>query len=210
MAFDKLPAAFGKDWSDAQNRWNLLRALFPFGGTSDILSGGNRWYGIVKALPTKPTPVAGDRCAFEAAANVLWLFVFDGTWWNFIGGPPLIAASNVERALAKEPYTSLPTDPLSIVVPLQGDYDITISGNLNNVAANRNALLSYSIGAAEAKDEWAIQVLSASTVATSPSLKTRQAGIAAAAKIEEKGRSVAAAEVKFTRRRLEVLPVKVK
>jgi hypothetical protein len=31
MATDRLPAAFGQSWAQAQNNWNRLRSLFPIG-----------------------------------------------------------------------------------------------------------------------------------------------------------------------------------
>jgi hypothetical protein len=178
------------------------------------LAAGNRNYGIVEALPTSPTPAKGDVCRYKAAAGVYWDLVYTEETefpWAKIGGPPLYAASKVERALTNQTaYVSLPTDPLSFTVPLKGDYDITIAGAINNKAENQSLFLSYAIGATAASDDWCVAQVVVGGVAQVPgALPTRQLGVVAGAKIEEKGRTGGAYEVSFARRRLIADPMRV-
>lgn len=168
-------------------------------------------HGLVEALPTSAA-IVGDRCTYKAdkVNGIFWDLVYDGEGefpWKFNGGAPMFAVSNEPRSLNNAAYTSLPTDPLSITVPLKGDYNIRIEAGINNVAAAREGHLSYAIGATAANDIWAIRNISAAQVLVSMSLETRQTGVAASAKVEEKGKS--SGEVSFSRRRLWVQPVRV-
>lgn len=168
-----------------------------------------RDFGIVEALPTSEA-VKGDRCTFKAATGVYWRLVYtdeESKYWE-AGGPPLVSSSAEERALTNAAYTSLPTDPLKITVPLAGDYDIEIGGTINDITENREGRLSYAVGGTAASDAWAIDVLVVGgTGVITSSLKTRHTGVAASAVIEEKAKSVA--ECKYRHRRLWVDPVRV-
>lgn len=189
--------------------FRTVEQLFP---VRDMASG-NRNYGVVEALPTSPAPAKGDVCRYKAAAAVYWdlLYTAEATWpWAKIGGPPLYVASATERAISSATYASLPTDPLSLTVPLKGDYDITIEGLINCVAESRSGFLSYAVGATAASDNWAAVNLVVNGIgATTCALGTRHTEVAASAKIEEKARSGTAVETKYRTRRLRVDPVRV-
>jgi hypothetical protein len=171
----------------------------------------SRDWGIVTALPTGAK--SGDVCTYKAAAGVYWRLTYTAESaefpWNKIGGAPLIAVSNVARKLVGETYTSLPTDPLSITVPLKGDYDMTIQAECYNLVAGRQPLLSYAIGATVASDNWCCDFYgNGAAGAASATCTTRQTGVAVSAKVEEKAKSIGG-ETQFNRRRLIIDPVRV-
>jgi hypothetical protein len=177
-----------------------------------------RDFGLVAALPTSPTPEVGDRCTYIAdkTNGVLWELRYTGEGtlkWSFCGGPPLSASSNENREItSKETYVALPTDPLSITVPLKGDYDIRVEAAIGPPAtASAFGGISYAIGATVASDNWAGLYRTAAAAASSAAveLTTRQLAVAASASIAENARTGGAYTVGFSRRRLAVTPVRV-
>lgn len=175
----------------------------------EYLDTKNAQASILTSLPTKS--VVGRRILYKAAAGVYWQLLYTGeeTYpWAKIGGPPLVARSDTGRASNETTYKSLPTDPLSITVPLAGDYDITIAAAIYNVAANRTGWLSYEVGGTAASDNWAATFFSASAGTASTALTTRQTAITASAAITEKAKRETG-EVQFFRRRLIIDPVRV-
>lgn len=193
--------------------------LLDAGGKSNLLQldakRKERDFGLVTELPA--SPVKGDRCKYVADSTngVIWDLVYDGEGsfpWKKIGGPPLYAFSNAERTLTnKVAFESLPTDPLKITAPLKGDYDIRIEVAMVTTTLAGQGLLSYAIGATAANDNWAASFLSpaGATAVADVSKTTRQLAVAAAANIEEKGRTAGNYGVGYARRRLTVDPVRV-
>lgn len=172
-------------------------------------------YGIVTGLPVTGLTV-GSRCIFDTGtAGVMWWLIYDGVGtypWKKIGGPPLYAASNVTRSLTNQlTYASLPTDPLTIVAPLAGDYLMTIECTLTTPANTQSGFLSYAIGATAANDNWCLgQLTNAGGALVNPdSLTTLQTGVAASASIIEKGKSGGNYVITYDRRRLRIDPVRV-
>jgi hypothetical protein len=182
-------------------------------------------FGLVEALPTS-SAVAGDTCIFIASKTngVFWQLIYDGEGeypWKKIGGPPLAARSDTDRFLNNQTsYVSLPTDPLSITLPLKGDWDITAEvqeGITHPEESFRESRYSYSVGATPASDSWAVLMLTEVNGAGGPSAKiifsgakkTRHLGVPAGAVIEEKARNGGNYESQFGKRRLWVDPVRV-
>jgi len=172
-------------------------------------------YGLVGSLPVG-APL-GSRCIFQVTASVFWHLINDGVQpfpWKKIGGPPLEEQSDTARELTnKVAYESLPSDPLTIEVPLKGDYDITIQGQMILPATvNSAGLHSYAIGAVVASDNWAAVLqnptatgfLVASVVSTKRQLK-----LVASDKVIEKARTSGNFKVEWKLRRLIVDPVRV-
>jgi hypothetical protein len=98
------------------------------------LKAGIRQYGIVTALPSSPSK--GDRCVFDTGTTgVYWELVYTGeeTYpWAKVGGPPLLkqqfgSTRTIENQTTYEP---LPTDPLSIELPLGGDYHVALTADI--------------------------------------------------------------------------------
>lgn len=170
-----------------------------------------RDWGLQTVLPQTGLCIVGDRCTFaaNAASGVFWDLIFDGEGslpWKKLGGPPLVASSNTERTLnSKTSYEPLPTDPLSIVTPLTGDYDITIS---SVIAANAGQLgaISYAVGATAASDTWC---QAGSEGAFDGFKVTRHLNVPKSVSIAEKARTGGAYPIIFNRRRLLIDPVRV-
>lgn len=182
---------------------------------------GFRDFGIVEALPTTEA-VKNDRCSYVAdkTNGVLWELRYDGEGsypWKKVGGPPMLATSNVSRELNNQTtYVSLPTDPLSLTLPLNGDYDVEITCGLTCTSAGtpvREARVSYSFGATAAEDTWGAVSYSDSSanarILVEVVKKTRWTSKVAAEKIEEKGRTGGAYIASWSRRRLWLDPVRV-
>ncbi len=173
-----------------------------------------RDFGLVEALPTSEA-VKGDRCSYIAdkTNGVVWNLVYDGEGefpWKSSGGAALSGRADLQRSLTNAAYTNLPTDPISVTVPLKGDYNIKIEGELLSTGENRGGSLSYTVGATAASDNWAASIFGASAqLITTSSLETPHTGVAAGANIEEKAKCGGAYEIKFGKRRLWVRPVRV-
>ncbi len=173
-----------------------------------------RDFGLVTELPTAKA-LAGDRCTYKAdnANGVFWELIYDGEGefpWKKVGGSPLYTSSNTERKLKNKAFTSLPTDPLKITVPLKGDYDMRIEAMVSPNGGGVAGYLSYAIGATAANENWCISSLgAAANLEVEMSKTTRQLGVAAAAVVEEKAKCSGENESYFRRRRLSVDPVRV-
>lgn len=175
---------------------------------------GRDW-GPVTTLPTGA--LYGDRCTFiaSASAGVYWQLVYDGAAsfpWKYVGGSPLEVHSNTSRTLTNQTtYASLPTDPLSLTVPLAGDYDVEVQANLLlSSAGGGSGSISYAVGGTAASDTWAANtILLAQFSAASVASRARQLSLAASASIAEKGRTGGNYGVQFNVRRLIVTPVRV-
>lgn len=181
--------------------------------TTDM-AAGNRWYGIVTSLPTSPTPANGDRCIYKAAIGHYWELVYTGeeTYpWAYAGGPRLHTFSNTSRQLEnKTTYVSLPTDPLSIVLPgLKGEWDLTIEARTNLGAASRAGQLSYEVGATAASDNWSGRLFSTANGIGEVCKTYRHAITTASVTITEKGRTEGAYPVEWSARHLWATPVRV-
>jgi hypothetical protein len=181
---------------------------------SGLESEGNVDWGIVSALPVGAA--LGDTCLFKAATGVYWQLQYTGEAiypWAKIGGPPLVARSDTGRALTNQvAYASLPTDPLKIVAPLKGDYDIRIEAAIESPAVVSSlGGHSYSVGATAANDNWAGFGWSAGAATTflDGGKTTRHFELAALAEIIERARTGGAYTVTFYRRRLVLDPVRV-
>lgn len=129
-----------------------------------------------------------------------------GKRWEFIGGAPLYVRDDTSRTRANTAYGDL-TSPLSLTIPLAGDYDITIEADLFVSTNGYSAVLSYAVGATAASDAWAVSESNTIT-SVSGSKTTRHTGISASASIAEKAKASGGTGT-FLNRRLSVLPVRV-
>lgn len=202
---------------EVQQVLDWLAAQFPI--QQENLA--DRHHGMVSELPVAARP--NDRCTYKAdpANGVYWELVYDGVGelpWKKIGGPPLAVRSDEQRNLLnKTVYESLPVDPLALTLPLKGDYDVRVESLIApGLAAATGQLLarvSYSIGATAAEDKWGCAALidgaAAERVFSDVGKTTRQVGMAAATKIEEKAKTGGNYECAWSRRRLFANAVRV-
>ena len=177
-----------------------------------------RDFGIVRALPTNAG--IGDRCSYQFetttnAPNGLWELVYDGVGihpWKCVGGAPMYAEDNDARSTTSATYVDVPTDPMSITVPLAGDYLITIQSTAAAIVDSVNVYHSYAVGGTAASDAWAIRnfATGASIIEAAASKTTKHSTVSASAVIAEKIRSATGGStVQVDDRRLIVLPLKV-
>lgn len=175
-------------------------------------------FDYVTTLPAGP--VDGQMCAYGADPTngvIWWLRYRSGSSssykWEYLGG----AALKVEVTGQEAPPNSLTyvdfATPMSVTVPLAGDYDI---GHGAFIAPMQTAsvFISYSVGATAASDTDAVRwmVQDAGTVRDSGSVARfrRKTGIAAGSAIALKGRVADTTATGQTNNRwLEATPVRV-
>jgi|GEM_PF-5745902 hypothetical protein len=230
----------GSAWRTLGNPIGVMNADVSFGGYKATNLGTPTAAGdaatknyvdtrvpLVTVLPANP--VDGQEVYFlaDATNGVIWRLRYrayqaDGTTpnpstfkWEVVGGAPLLSATDTtirQLPAGTTTYTAL-TGALSITVPLAGDYDVTIMGDMNlQTAGAIAAILSYFVGGVTAPatvDGFSCSV--AWSVNTVSGVKTtRQTGVPAAAVIAERARLNAAGSIgNYSNRRLIVQPVRV-
>jgi hypothetical protein len=135
--------------------------------------------------------------------------------WVFVGGSPLQASVDTSETTASAAYAALASAGPSVVVPVAGDYEISVeslqTGASNNADAQR--LHSFDVGATGAIDNDAAWSTNPTTVGTSirVSATRRKAGIPAGAAIVSKYKraGLSTAAVGFAYRRIAAVPVAV-
>lgn len=162
---------------------------------------------------TFPTvPFEGQRYTYVADATngVLWTFEYHATassydWW-FVGGPALMATVATAQGTTSATYTALGTAGPVVTVPFAGDWDVYLSGTLEeDVAAN--AFMSYDIGGTGAVD---VDAINAGTpTRTSPSRLKRKTAVAASTVLTAKYRSDGVNTATFRERTIAITPVRI-
>lgn len=182
--------------------------------TTDM-AAGNRWYGVVEALPTSPTPSKGDRCSYvvNKTNGIQWELVYDGEGeypWKKIGGPSLIEEVATEESTASTSYTNLATTGPSVTTPLKGDYIVRHGAYILAGAATQGAFrMSYAVGAEAAVDADAVVGVQKETLGlASTAREKRKTAIAASAAIVAKYKA-SAGTAKFGARWLSIDPIRV-
>jgi hypothetical protein len=111
---------------------------------------------VVTSLPTNP--IDGDEVIFlaDAKSGILWHLKYrasaDSKYrWEFVGGSPLRKLYNGRLSTASTSYTTLTNGP-SLVVPLPGEYRITVGAKSFTPGAYAHVIMSYSIGGGAASD----------------------------------------------------------
>lgn len=212
-----LPGGSVSDPASDQN----FRALADRGREieADDLAPGNRWYGIVEALPS--SPAEGDRCVLKATATgadatVYWGLVYDEGEaerpWSVIGGAPLHAFDNDLRTLTNQTsYASLPTDPISVTLPsVKGNWDIEVSAEVDT-DGTASGYISYAVGATAANDNWSARFGTEGGVGGNADVgkRYRHTSVASGAKIEEKARTGGNYAIDWSKRHLWIMPLRL-
>lgn len=186
--------------------WRTLS--FASSGTS--ISAGT-------SLPSSPTD--GDVYIYNADTTdgVKWMFQYrnagaSGKKWEFIGGSPLYEEDPDTRSTTSTSYVSVPTDPITITIPLAGDYDIEIQSSLYTLGSGYGVNHSYAISSynsGNASDDWAVSQSNTLT-GISAAKVSRHYGLSASATLTEKLRSThSSATGVILARRIIVTPVRV-
>lgn len=117
-------------------------------------------------------------------------------------------ADNTQRTTGSTTYTTL-TSPLSLTVPLAGDYAVRVDVDIQNSSGSVQTFLSYTVGGTPADDNWAAEIFTTATNLLVPgTLETTQTGVAANAVIQEQAR-VTGGTGSYKKRRLWIRPVRV-
>lgn len=115
--------------------------------TEDLIQSFSRHshdFGLVTSLPSKP--LDGDRCTYTDSREnptYRWDLIFNGRSqspykWEYTGGTPMQGAADASRSSSSTTYVAPATDPISLALPLAGDYDITIKSRLEVSGSERN------------------------------------------------------------------------
>lgn len=204
-----LPEQFGRNWAQAQGTWNILKNILRSLLTDFI---------PVEALPTTRLE-KGRFVIFKAATGVYWLLLYTGeeTYpWAKIGGSALIVQDDDARTLTNvTTFEDLPTDPMSLTLPLDGDYDISIAGSINHSSQGtlRVGRISYAIGSTEAGTNWSVTLIwegvGNGRIGAYGANETRWFNRKNGEKVSEKAKTDGNYAVEFSRRRLRINPVRV-
>jgi len=109
-------------------------------------------FGVVNKGSAFPaSPIDGEQFDLQesvmSAAGVRWRFVYNAakSWWEFVGGAPLIASSDSPVSTSSTTYVN--QGDMTIDLPYLGRYDIRVEALLttNNVAGN-GACISIGYG----------------------------------------------------------------
>lgn len=122
------------------------------------------------SLPSSPVDGHLYDYLADATNGIVWRFRYNAGSassykWEFIGGAPLFAIIDTQETAPITTYGDCATVGPSIVLPLAGDYDVTIGAQVyGSIGAAGKTAMSYAIGAtaAAAADE----IMSQSSVAT--------------------------------------------
>lgn len=134
------------------------------GGGSTLASNEGRG----TTIPTASL-VEGMLFVYQAdnTNGVEWLLKYNSSEttykWRAVGGPPLWTEDTTSGSTASTSYTNTPGGPVSITVPVAGDYMIEVGALLtatNNGATGVTAYVSYDINGAGAADADAAAVQS--------------------------------------------------
>lgn len=194
------------------NTASINKQIIGADGTSDFAFGG----ATVTSLPS--SPANGQECYYlaDSTNGVVWHLKYRSASgssykWEYVGGAPLTARSDPNRSTTSTTYVAPATDPMSITIPLAGDYDISIEGAMYQTTTHlSNQFQSYTIGATAASDAWAnnIGVTAHKSVASNT---TRQTGIAASSAVNERIRieNAGSGTLNVASRRMRIVPVRV-
>jgi len=116
------------------------------------------------------TPVDGEQFDLQesvmSVAGVRWRFVYNAakSWWEFVGGAPLIASSDSPVSTSSTTYVN--QSDMTIDLPYLGRYDIRVEALLQtNAAAGNAALISIGFGSTIGSDMQSAAINTAAAVA---------------------------------------------
>lgn len=168
---------------------------------------------MVTALP--PAAEDGQEVYYlaDAAAGRLWHLRYrrngSPTYpWEVLSASPLIAEVVTSETTTSTSYTDLATDGPTITLPLAGDYDVTISAQSNQSAADF-AVMSYAIGATAADDADQVQASYNSANERQHNTRTRPKTGLPAGDLTAKYRVGTAGTATFAYRTISATPVRV-
>jgi hypothetical protein len=177
---------------------------------------------VVTALPSSPTDGQTIDYLADATNGIVWRFKYrvastSPYKWEFIGGAWIMQFVGQQSYRgASTSYGSINTvspdaaSPMTITLPLAGDYDFEIGAQMSMDQANAQGFISYTVGAAAANDGWGIGFRSSSTVSDFGATRSRRhLGLAAGTTLSVQGRSPNVAIMYSYDRTFKARPVRV-
>lgn len=115
---------------------------------------------VVTALPAVPKDGQEINYLLDATTGIVWKFRYRAGSpspykWEFVGGAELsaeVSTAETNSGGSSGAYGALATPGPSIILPLEGDYDITLGAQMAHDLANNTSWMSYDIGGAGAVD----------------------------------------------------------
>lgn len=171
---------------------------------------------IVTALPGNP--VDGQEVMYLASDTdgVVWHLKYrpksaGASKWEFIGGSPLWSEVAALQTTISDTYAGLTTAGPSIVLPIAGDYMVTIGCRGFSDTNGGGANMSYDIGGTGAVDADYVSIFggNANTIAASMSREKRKNGLTAVTLTAKYRRPAALGTTSFENRWMSVKPVRL-
>jgi hypothetical protein len=175
---------------------------------------------VTPAQLTALAPVQDDRVTLQvdAANGIYWELYYDAASaspykWCYLGGPPLFAEVLTNEGTANDSAWRALTTPLTLTIPRNGDYDITVGAFVNpNGGQNIISNASYAIGATAPNVDDGIQAqyVNAATEKGPTSSRTRRKpGLVAATVIAAQYQGGGSTTSTFADRWLSIVPVRI-
>lgn len=169
---------------------------------------------LVTSLPSNAIDGQEVRYLVDNTNGIVWNFRYragssSAYKWEFIGGRPLsVGTPYSTESTASASYVDLASGP-QISIPLAGDYDIMIQGNMTSSSTGWGAQ-SYAIGTATASDDEAIWTGVAGPGYQNSGMAQRRKTITTAGTIlTMKYKSPQSISIGYAYRRFDVTPVRV-
>ena len=171
------------------------------------------------SVPTRPNVsllgtglLDRDEIVVEVETGVHWRFRWHAAsgYWQFIGGPPIQRIADASRSITNQTaYVATPTDPIQFSIPLAGDFDIELEGNvwLATGGGFNTAYLSYALSFAAASDTWCVS-MGIAAAAASLRRTRRHVSLPLNTTVAERVRTSGNFTATFAYRRIAVTPVR--
>lgn len=134
--------------------WNVGDVLTA-ADMNTYVRDNTRWAGGDRGTSFPGSPSDGDEYYYDAdpTNGVVWRMKYhaSGTYWGYVGGPPLYNEVTAAETTNSGTYTALTTAGPSIILPFVGDYMVEIGCTLTPVD-NASQYMSYDIGGTGAVD----------------------------------------------------------
>lgn len=177
-------------------------------GTGWIVDGSPP---IVTALPL--SPIDGQEILYlaDATNGVVWRLKYRAAStspykWEFVGGAPLSATRDAAETTASTVPVGLNGPNLNL--PLAGEYDLSVSGRLQNNTAGAASQMGVGLGSAAPPSEDSLFLLSSSVNAYASLSKSWRKTIATPTALQTQY-TVTAGTGQFVHRTLQARPVRV-
>jgi hypothetical protein len=179
----------------------------------------------VTSLPGSPTDGQEVYYVADGANDIIWHLRYNSTsgYWEFLGGPALYAEVTTSESTTSTAYADLATVGPNLTVPLDGDYQVTVSAYMSGSSfqGNTTNYMSFAVGGTAATDaDSAVQLTrsydggsDAQNVSGTPVRTSRKTSVSGGTTITAKYKLSpnfgSAHSASFERRWMEITPVRI-